>query len=296
MFEGFETKDIDTAGARIHLRHGGKVGDGPPLLLLHGNPMTHVSWHLIAPKLAKDFHVVAADLRGYGDSTAPEPLEDYSNYSFRAMGQDMLEVMESLGHKEFFLAGHDRGARTAHRMALDHPDRIQKVALLDILPSHHVWANADAAWAKKSWHWVFQIQPAPFPEEMMSAVPAEWYMEKKLSKPGIGLDFMSKESFNEYVRCFTKKTIIGSCADYRACATIDFDLDDADFKAGNKIKPPTLAIWGAKSHTGKVWGDCLEIWQKYAESVTGGPIDCGHYVPEEKPADVYDSFIKFFSS
>jgi haloacetate dehalogenase len=123
LFEGFEIKDIDTSGARIHLRHGGNV-DGSPLLLLHGNPMTHVSWHLIAAKLAKDYHVVAADLRGYGDSTAPKPAEDYSNYSFRAMGQDMIEVMESLGHKEFLLAGHDRGARTAHRMALDHPDRI----------------------------------------------------------------------------------------------------------------------------------------------------------------------------
>ena len=294
MFEGFETKDIDTAGARIHLRHSANSGDGPPLLLLHGNPMTHVSWHLIAAKLAKDFHVVAADLRGYGDSTAPEPAEDYSNYSFRAMGQDMIEVMEALGHKDFFLAGHDRGGRTAHRMALDHPDRIQKTAILDILPSHHVWANADAEWAKKSWHWVFQIQPAPFPEEMMSAVSPEWYMGKKLSKPGIGLDFMSKETFNEYVRCFTKKTTIGSCADYRACATCDFDMDDADFKAGNMIKMPMLALWGAKSHTGKVWGDCLKIWQDYAEDVIGAPLDCGHYLPEEKPAEVYDWFKKFF--
>ena len=291
LFEGFETKDIDTAGARIHLRHG---GEGPPLLLLHGNPLTHVSWHLIAPRLAEHFHVVAMDLRGYGDSSAPAPVDDHSNYTFRAMAQDGVDVMEALGHKEFLLAGHDRGGRTAFRMAVDHPDRVQKAAVVDILPNHHIWSNVSKQWADKSWHWIFMAQPAPFPETMMGSVAPEWFMEKKLSKPGIGLSFMAKEAFAEYVRCFNAKTIMGSCEDYRACATIDFVMDTADFENGVKAKPPILALWGAKIHTGKVWGDCLKIWEKYADTVIGGPIDCGHYVPEEKPDELYDWFMKFF--
>lgn len=291
MFEGFEARDIETSGARIHLRHGGK---GPPLLLLHGNPLTHVSWHKIADRLAEDFHVVAADLRGYGDSSAPEPGVNCINFSFRAMAQDQVEVMETLGYREFLVAGHDRGARTVHRMALDHPERVQRAAVVDILPSHHIWTHASRDWAVSSWHWVFMIQPDDLPERMMAAVPARWYMERKLSKPGIGLDFFDPEAFDEYVRCFTEKTIRGSCADYKACATCDFEMDCADFDAGRKVAAPLLAIWGKRSHTGKVYGDVLDVWRRYAEDVTGGPIDCGHYVPEHAPDETYDWFIQFF--
>lgn len=216
MFEGFKTTDIEVGGARIHLRHGGK---GPPLLLLHGNPLTHVSWHRVAPRLARDFTVVAADLRGYGDSVGPEDGGPNNiHYSFRAMAQDQVEVMEKLGFKRFFVAGHDRGARTTHRMCLDHPDRVFKAALIDILPTSEVWSNASRQWALKSWHWSFMAQPYDLPERMMAAVPPEWFMAKKLSKPGIGLGFFAKEAFDEYVRCFTWKTICGSCADYRAGA------------------------------------------------------------------------------
>ncbi len=289
MFENFATQDFDTSGARIHFRHG---GDGPPLLLLHGNPMTHITWHKIADRLAEKFHVVAPDLRGYGDSSAPEPEEGDLNYSFGAMALDQVEIMESLGYREFFVAGHDRGARTAHRMGLDHPDRVQRLAVVDILPSHHVWTNADAAWARKSWHWLFMIQPCA--EEMMAAVPARWFMEQKLSKPGLGLGFFDPAAFDEYVRCFNEKTILGSCADYRACATCDLELDTKDFEAGRKLTMPTLAIWGARSHTGTVWGDLVPIWEQYAEEVTGGPIDCGHYVPEEAPDETCAWFIRFF--
>jgi haloacetate dehalogenase len=211
MFENFETLDIDTAGARIHLRHG---GSGPPLLLLHGNPMTHVSWHRMAPRLAERFHVVAADLRGYGDSVGPEDGgENHINYSFRAMAQDQVEVMGQLGYDKFFAAGHDRGARTVHRMCLDHPQRVLKGAVVDILPSHHIWTHASKDWAMKSWHWLFMAQPYDLPERMMVSVPAAWFMEKKLSKPGIGLSFMDPEAFAEYVRCFNWKTIRGSCED-----------------------------------------------------------------------------------
>jgi haloacetate dehalogenase len=290
MFDGFTVTDIDTAGARIHLRHG---GSGPPLLLLHGNPLTHVSWHKIAHRLAKSFHVVAPDLRGYGDSSAPEPDKDCINYSFRAMAQDQVEVMETLGYKNFFAAGHDRGARTVHRMALDHPDRVKRAALVDILPNYHIWTHVTKKWADKSWHWIFMTQPGGLPEKMMASVPPDWFMERKLSKPGIGLKPFSKEAFAEYVRCFTEKTIRGSCADYRACAGCDFEMDTADF--GRKVKCPLLVIWGKKSHTGTIYNDVLGIWEQYGENVSGGPIDCGHYVNEEAPDETYDWFFGFFS-
>ncbi len=161
MFEGFTRTEIATSGARIHLRHG---GDGPPLLLLHGNPLTHVSWHKIAGRLAEHFHVVAADLRGYGDSVGPEDGgENHINYSFRAMAQDQVEIMEKLGHREFFAAGHDRGARTVHRMCLDHRERVERAAVIDILPNYHIWTNASKNWALKSWHWLFMAQPMIWP-------------------------------------------------------------------------------------------------------------------------------------
>jgi haloacetate dehalogenase len=281
MFEGFTRTEIATSGARIHLRHGGK---GPPLLLLHGNPLTHVSWHKIAGPLAKHFHVVAADLRGYGDSVGPEDGgANHVNYSFRAMAQDQVEVMERLGYREFFAAGHDRGARTVHRIALDHPERVKRAAVIDILPNYHIWTHASKNWALKSWHWLFMAQSYDLPERMMAGVPAQWFMEKKLSKPGIGLGFFDPEAFAEYVRCFTWKTIRGSCEDYRACATCDFEMDEADKEAGRKVGRPLLVLWGAKSHTGTVYGDGLQVWLDYATEVSGGPIDCGHYVPEEAP-------------
>ncbi len=293
MFEGFARTEIETSGARIHFRHGGK---GPPLLLLHGNPLSHVSWHKIANRLAERFHVVAADLRGYGDSSAPEPGANHINYSFRAMAGDQVEVMAALGHERFFVAGHDRGARTAHRMCLDHPERVLKAALIDILPSHYIWTHTSKEWALKSWHWPFMAQPFDFPERMMAAVPAEWYMEKKLSKSGIGLRPFTPEAFAEYVRCFTWKTIRGSCEDYRACVTCDLEMDQADLESGRKMAMPALAIWGSESHTGSVHGDLLPIWRQYASHVTGGPIACGHYVPEDAPEATYEWLAKFFAA
>ena len=173
MFEGFTRTEIETAagpfgGARIHLRHG---GDGPPLLLLHGNPLTHVSWGKIANRLAEHFHVVAADLRGYGDSVGPDDAgENNINYSFRAMAQDQVEVMEKLGYREFFVAGHDRGARTTARMCLDHPDRVKRAALVDILPNHHIWTHTSRQWALRSWHWALMAQPYDLPERMLAGV------------------------------------------------------------------------------------------------------------------------------
>jgi len=293
MFEGFTRTEIATSGARIHLRHGGK---GPPLLLLHGNPLSHVSWHKMAPLLAERFHVVACDLRGYGDSVGPEEGgPNHANYSFRAMAQDQVEVMEKLGYREFFVAGHDRGARTTHRMCLDHPARVKRAAIVDILPSHHIWNHTSKDWALKSWHWSFMAQPFDLPERMMAAVPAQWFMERKLSKPGIGLGFFDPEAFAEYVRCFTWKTIRGSCEDYRACVTCDLEMDTADFAAGKKVACPLLVVWGARSHTGTVYGDVLAVWRNYASDLRGGPIPCGHYVPEEAPGETTEWFLRHFA-
>jgi len=292
MFEKFETLDVETAGAKIHLRHG---GSGPPLLLLHGNPLTHVSWHKMVDRLAARFHVVTPDLRGYGDSVGPEDGgENHVNYSFRAMAQDQVEVMARLGYQHFFAAGHDRGARTVHRMCLDHSDKVLRAAVVDILPSHHVWTHANKQWALKSWHWLLMAQPYDLPERMMASVPAEWYMQRKLSKPDIGLGFFDPAAFAEYVRCFNWKTIRGSCEDYRACATCDFDIDDADWKADRKVECPLLVVWGARSHTGTVYGDVLAVWETYATDVSGGAIACGHYVPEEAPDEMLVHFLRHF--
>jgi haloacetate dehalogenase len=291
MFEGFARADIETSGgARIHLRHG---GSGPPLLLLHGNPQTHVIWHRIASRLAERFHVVATDLRGYGDSTGPDPAVT-ANYTFRAMAQDQVEVMQALGHQRFMVAGHDRGARTAHRMALDHPECVARLALLDILPNRHIWRNASAEWALDSWHWVFMPQGNGLPEAMMEAVPAEWFMERKLGKPGIGRSIFAPEAWAEYVRCFTPKTIRASCADYRATATLDREMDEADW--GRRVTCPTLVLYGRRSHTGKVYGDVLSIWRDYAKHVTGEALDSGHYIPEHVPEETLAWFLRFFTT
>lgn len=291
-FEAYELHDRQVADdVTIRYRIGGQ---GPPLLLLHGNPLTHVSWHKLAAPLAERYTVVAPDLRGYGDSSAPAPVDGHHNYSFRAMAQDQVTLMEQLGFDRFFVAGHDRGARTTHRMCLDHPDRVLKAAMLDIIPSQYVYANANKEWALRSWHWTFMVQPADFPERMMGSVPPEWYMEKKLSKPGKGLAPFSDEAFAEYVRCFTPKTIMGSCEDYRATATIDYELDTADLD--RTIDMPVLVLWGRDSHTEKVFGDALEIWRERCSDVRGWGLDCGHYVNEESPDEVLAAFLDFYRS
>jgi haloacetate dehalogenase len=258
--------------------------------------MTHVMWHKIANRLAERFHVVACDLRGYGDSVGPDDEGPNSiNYSFRAMAQDQVAVMEQLGYREFFVAGHDRGARTTARMCLDHPDRVKKAALIDILPNHYIWTHTSRDWALRSWHWSLMAQPYDLPERLLAGIPAREFMEKKLSKPGIGLGFFDPEAFEDYVRCFNWKTIKGSCADYRACATCDFEMDTADFESGRRITVPLSVVWGARSHTEGVHGDVLSVWKsRYATDAWGGAINCGHYVPEEAPDETYDYLMRHF--
>ncbi|MFO1026704.1 MAG: alpha/beta hydrolase [Acetobacteraceae bacterium] len=289
IMPGFTLTDIETSGARIRLRHG---GSGPPLLLLHGNPLTHAAWHKVAPRLARHFHVVAADLRGYGDSSAPPEEPDSANYSFRAMAQDQVEVMQALGYDRFFIAGHNRGARTTHRMALDHPDKVLKAAIIDIVPTLDMWAAMDKDGAISGWHWPFMAQPQGFPEMFFNAVDPDWFMRKKLLKLTANLNHIPPEIWAEYVRCFNEKTISGSCADYRAAATIDCELDTADL--GRKLAMPVLVLWGANSSVGKRFTDPLGIWRQRAENVTGAALPCGHYVNEEAPDQVFDWFMRFF--
>jgi haloacetate dehalogenase len=291
FFPGFRHLDIATSGAVIRLRHG---GSGPPLLLLHGNPQNHVAWHRVAARLAQRYHVILPDLRGYGDSSLPPSGPDNINYSFRAMAQDMTEVMDRLGYQTFFMAGVDRGGRTAYRLCLDHPARVTKVCLMDVLPNYHVWTHTTKNWAIGTWHWGFMAQPEPFPERMISAVPAEFFIKSRMMiRGGTGIDFFDPVAMEEYVRCYTLKTITGSCRDYRATATSDFVIDTAD--RDRKIDMPAMIVWGARGQPPERAQEFLEIWQNYANRIEHAEgFNCGHYIAEEIPDTLHDRFVTFF--
>lgn len=294
MYEGFERFEIQTTDPEVKIvgRVGGK---GPAVLLIHGNPLTHVHWHLVAPRLAKKFTVVATDLRGYGDSGKPRGKEDHSNYSFRRMAQDQVDVMAHLGLREFFVAGHDRGARTAHRMALDHPDKVKKFASFDILPTHHVLTAATWQWALGSFHWFFMAQPYDIPEKLIEG-KEDFYILNKLTKMGIGKGGFSKETLAEYARVCTPENIHGVCEDYRAAVTVDIAMDTADFEAGRKVDCPAAIYWGEKSHTEKFF-DPRTAWPRYCSDIRRiRPLPCGHYPAEQVPDEVYSELHGFFSS
>lgn len=294
MLDGFTRQDIQTSGARIVTVVG---GSGPPLLLMHGNPFTHLSWHAVAPVLARDFTVVCTDLRGYGDSGKPEGGERHVNYSFRAMAQDQVEVMAALGFSQFYAAGHDRGARVLHRMCLDHTDTVLRAAILDIVPQHHLYNNMTLAWGRFSWHWLFNIQPEPLPEKMMGADP-DWFIEKKLAKTKQGLSFFDPKALEEYKRCFRNpETIHAICEDYRACAGIDFEMDTKDFEAGRKIECPALILWGATGGVGRNSKPApAEIWKRYAANIVEAKaLPCGHYLSEEAPVETTAALASFFT-
>jgi haloacetate dehalogenase len=290
-FPGFEHVDVGTKGAVIRLRHG---GSGKPLLLVHGNPQNHTCWYKVAARLAERYHVILPDLRGYGDSSLPDAGPENANFSFRAMAQDLLEIMDQFGYGEFYVAGHDRGARTTHRMCLDHPERVLKVCLMDIAPNHYVWTHTTKNWVIGTWHWGFMAQPEPFPERLISAVPAEYFLRSRMViRGGTGLDFLADTALAEYVRCYTLKTITGSCRDYRATATCDFTMDTAD--KDKKLAMPLLLLWGARGHPPDRAAQFLDIWRQYAENIVAWePLPCGHYMQEEMPDRIYDHFRKFF--
>ena len=289
MFEGFTLTQIDGAGARINLRHG---GSGPPLLLLHGNPLTHVMWHKIAPQLAEHYTVVAADLRGYGDSEKPEGGSKHENYSFRAMANDQVQVMKALGFEKFHVAGHDRGGRAAHRMAIDHPDKVTKVAFLDIVPTHHVLNNITKTWAVDAYHWFFMAQAYDYPEKMLEAYGLERYIRKKLDKKGVGMSGFAPEALAEYIRCCTPENIHAVCEDYRAAMGIDLEHDAADLHV--KIPMPMLVLWGEKSHVQRSFKP-IEAWKERAADVRGRMLPCGHYPAEQVPDETYVALLEFFA-
>jgi len=288
VFENFELKQVQAAGARINLRIG---GSGPPLLLLHGNPLTHVMWHKIAPRLAQEFTVVATDLRGYGDSSKPPGGDDHFGYSFRAMAEDNVEVMRNLGFDRWCVAGHDRGGRVAHRMALDHPERVEKVAFLDIVPTLHMLSNIPLKWAVDSYHWFFMAQPADYPEKMIEAYGFERYIRKKLDKKGVGLSGFTPEAMAEYIRCCTAENIHAVCEDYRAAVSIDLEHDRADL--GRRIDMPMLVLWGEKSHVNRSYKP-IEAWKARAADVRGKMLPCGHYPAEQVPDETYAELRQFF--
>lgn len=288
LFPGFRMLDVSTSGTTIRLRTG---GSGPPLLLLHGYPQTHALWHKVAPRLAGRFTVVAADLRGYGDSGKPETTTDHAPYSKRAMAQDMAEVMTALGHETFYLAGHDRGARVSHRLALDHSDRVRKLAVLDIAPTREMYRDTTDLFARLYWHWFFLITPAPFPERMIGSDPDAYWL-KKCGTGSAGLSPFTQEALAEYLRCFRDPaTIHASCEDYRAAATIDIAHDNAD--GDRKLACPLLVLWGQNGVIEKCF-DALALWRERASDVRGHALPGGHYLAEECPDLVADELERFF--
>jgi haloacetate dehalogenase len=289
MFEGFETVDVDVDGVRIHARVG---GEGPPVLLLHGYPQTHVMWHEVAPALAETRTVVVADLRGYGDSGKPASDAAHASYAKRAMAADMAGLMTALGHERFALVGHDRGARVAHRFCLDHPDRVERAAVLDIVPTRHVFANVDRALATVYDHWFFLAQPPDLPEVLIGGAP-EYFLCRKLDQWSGPHATFTEEAMGEYIRCFADpETIRASCEDYRAAASIDLEHDDADAAAGRRIPCSLLVLWAARGYVGAAY-DVLEVWREYADNVGGRAIDSGHFIPEEAPVETIAALRQF---
>ena len=267
-------------------------GTGPPLLLLHGYPQTGYMWHKIAPRLAEDFTVVVADLRGYGDSDKPTSSEDHAVYSKRAMAADMMAVMTALGHSQFFIAGHDRGGRVAHRLARDYPQAVTKLAVLDIAPTVMMYHNTDMHFATSYYHWFFLIQPAPFPETLIGSDP-KFFLESKMQHWGKDRSAITNDAFDEYLRCFSNPdTIHASCEDYRASASIDLEHDTAH--AGQKLDIPLLVLWGATAMVGNKY-DMLAAWREVAVDVSGFSVPGGHYLPEESPDETYQALLDFFA-
>lgn len=286
--DAFRPFQIQTSAVEIVGRVG---GSGPPLLLLHGYPQTHVMWHRVAPALAAHFQVICPDLRGYGDSGKPPTSGDHAPYAKRAMAQDMVEMMAALGHDTFAAVGHDRGARVLHRLAIDHPQTLIRACVMDIVPTCHMFQGTDQAFATGYYHWFFLIQPDGLPERMIGADPT-YYMTEKLrrwSAPGTEFD---PAAVAEYLRCFSDPaTLHSTCEDYRAAATLDLAHDAAT--AGVLVQCPLLVLWGSRGFVHRTY-DVLAVWRTYATQVTGQALDCGHFLPEEAPTAVIAALQDFF--
>ena len=283
----FTMSRVATPGATLNVRRG---GEGPPLLLLHGFPQTHAMWHRVAPELARHFELVMPDLRGYGDSEKVPSSPDHLPYSKRAMAVDMVALMDALGFDRFRVAGHDRGARVTHRLALDHPARVLRASVMDIVPTHHLFTHTDQVFATAYYHWFFLIQPDGLPEKMIGADPG-WYLRecmRRWTPPGTTFD---AAAVAEYERCYAlPATIHSACEDYRAGASIDLEHDAAD--RARRVECPLLVLWGARGFVHRHYA-VLDVWREYARDVRGHALDCGHFVAEERPAETLAALLPF---
>ncbi|EJW11557.1 hypothetical protein A33M_3035 [Rhodovulum sp. PH10] len=292
LYPGFESRWIHTEAGRLFVRTG---GSGPPLLLLHGYPQSNVMWHRVAPRLAEKFSLVIPDLPGYGWSDVPRAGPDHAPYTKRAMANAMIALMEELGHARFALAGHDRGGRVAYRLALDHPGRLSRLAVLDILPTYAMWQAMDAALAYKVWHWTFLALPEPFPESMIGKDPVHYLDWKMASWTGTGdLSPFDPRALAHYRTAFQDPLRIhATCEDYRAGRTTDLAFDGADRAAGRKIDCPVLVLWG--KHGIPSENSPLSVWAEWASDVRGTPIESGHFLAEENPGPTAAALLEFFT-
>jgi haloacetate dehalogenase len=289
-FAGFVSERHHVNGVDIHAVTG---GSGPPLLLLHGYPQSHLIWHRVAPALSQRFTVVASDLRGYGSSGKPASQPDHSTYSKREMARDQVALMARLGFTRFDLCGHDRGARVAHRLALDHPAAINRVMLLDVSPTLTMYERTSMAFARSYWWWFWLIQPAPFPETMVAAAP-DVFLRKKIGWGHAGLTPFTPETYAAYLSYVSDPaTMHAMCEDYRAAASIDLDHDRADRDAGRSVSCPVRVLWGEFGTMQQCFAP-LDDWRRVARDVTGRSLPCGHYVPEEVPSLLIDELLEFF--
>ncbi|OTP76988.1 alpha/beta fold hydrolase [Caballeronia sordidicola] len=289
MFDQFKDVSATVDGVKIKAITGGA---GPALLLLHGHPQTHAIWHKVAPALAQHFTLVAADLRGYGDSDKPQGLPDHSNYSKRRLAQDQVGLMRSLGHETFAMLGHDRGGRVAVRMALDHPDVVTRLITLDVAPTLAMYEKTSFEFARAYWHWFFLVRPAPFPETLINA-DADLYLKQTIGARSAGLKPFTPEAYAEYLRCLQiPGTAHGICEDYRASVEIDLEHDRESLANGQKIVCEFLALWGAEGVIEKCF-DPIAEWNAFSDKVTGHALPCGHYIPEEAPELLIECALPF---
>ena len=292
-FPGFEQKRItiesDDGPIEIACQIG---GSGPALLLLHGFPQTKAIWHQVAPALANNFTVIASDLRGYGESSKPHGKNDHSTYSKRSMASDQHGLMKALGHDQFFLLGHDRGGRVSHRLAVDYPESVLRLMVLDISPTLTMYEQTSMDFAKGYWHWFFLIQPEPIPETLIGANPEFWLKNHMGRHAGTGI--FTADRWNEYLAgASNPQSMHAMCEDYRAAATIDLVHDRADRAANKQLEMPLRVLWGEHGLVNKCFKP-LEDWQKVAKTVSGKAVPCGHYIPEEMPELVIEEAKSFF--
>ncbi|MFM0594675.1 alpha/beta fold hydrolase [Paraburkholderia dilworthii] len=292
MFADFIDASAKVDGIRINAIRG---GNGPALLLLHGHPQTHAIWHKVAPTLARHFTVIAADLRGYGDSGKPPGAHDHSNYSKRRMAADQVALMQAQGFSEFAVIGHDRGGRVAARMALDHPQAVTKLVTLDVAPTLAMYEQTSFAFARAYWHWFFLVRPAPFPETLIRA-DADLYLKQTIGARSAGLAPFTADAYGEYLRCLSDPaTAHGICEDYRASISIDLDHDRASLDEGRKIKCEFLALWGAQGVIEQCFEPLAE-WRQWSAQVSGEALPCGHYIPEEAPELLLERVLPFLQA